>query len=58
MKLNHTAFEAWTVENKHTLRALYAEFLEDIACSYEEWKAGEVASYEEFLKTMWENCKK
>ena len=58
MKQNQTAFAAWTMKNKHALRDLYSEFLKDIGCTYEEWKAGEVASYEKFLKTMWENCKK
>jgi hypothetical protein len=57
MKTNMTAFEKWTVENKHTLRDLYAEFLKDTQCTYEQWAAGEVASYEQFLSEMWKNCK-
>lgn len=57
MKTKLTAFEKWTVENKHTLRELYAEFLKDTKCSHEEWEAGEVASYNQFLAEMWKNCK-
>lgn len=57
MKTNKTAFENWTIENKHALRVLYAEFLNDTKCSYERWKAGEVASYKQFLDEIWKNCR-
>lgn len=46
-------FVEWTVEHKHTLRALYAQFLDDIGATPEQVTTGEAASYSDFLRKLY-----
>jgi hypothetical protein len=48
-------FETWQQQNKHTLRALYEDFLLETGATLEELQKGKVANFSEFVKTMWEN---
>ena len=57
MKTN-ARIAAWSRHHKHALRELYATFLADTTCSFEEWRAGKVASYPEFVATMFKNSKR
>lgn len=52
-----THFQRWTQEHKHVLRALYAQFLDDIKATPEQVEGGQVISYSTFLEKLYHQTK-
>lgn len=48
-------FDEWTIEHKHTLRALYSDFLTDTKATPEQVATGAAASYTDFLRKLYTN---
>ena len=50
-----TAFELWTIEKKHDLRELYANFLTDTGVPVHQITTSDCTQFDELLAIMYKN---